>query len=64
MAKGQQNGNWSRVCSSQVIWYFTFRQTRRSVPMAFSMIFVQASDRAQFGRQAKPRDSEHLAEPF
>jgi len=44
--------------------YFTFRQTRRSVPMAFSMIFVQASDRAQFGRQAKPRDSEHLVEPF
>jgi len=29
--------------------YFTFRQTRRTVPMTFSMMFVQASERRSSG---------------
>lgn len=37
--------------------YFTFRQTRRTVPMTFSMIFVQASDRRNSaGRPSRARD--------
>ena len=44
--------------------YLTLRQTLRTVPMTFSMMFVQASERRSSRRQPEPRDGEHLVDPF
>ena len=43
---------------------FTFRQTRRTVPITFSMMLVQASKRHPLLRQSKPRDGEDLIDAF
>ena len=42
----------------------TFRQTRRTVPMTFSMMFVQASERRNSRGRPSLRDGEHFVEPF
>jgi len=43
--------------------YFTFRQRAAPLPMTFSMMFVQASERRQFGGSPSLL-REHLVEPF
>jgi hypothetical protein len=40
------------------------RQTRRTVPVMFSIELVQASDRPQLCRELQTIDSQHLVEPF
>src|SRR5450759_3625263 len=44
--------------------YFTFRLTRRTVPMTFSMMFVAGERTPQFRRQSELCYGEHLVEPF
>lgn len=61
---------WPRSCrqrSSTAPWRrcvsFTFRQTRRIVPIVFSMMLVQASDRRN-RRQAEAVDGEDVVDPL
>jgi hypothetical protein len=43
---------------------FTLRQTRRTVPIMFSIELVQASDPPQLCRELQTIDSQHLVETF
>src|SRR5881409_641712 len=43
---------------------FTLRQTRRAVPIMFSIELVQASERPELYRQAEAVDGQHLVESF
>src|SRR5271166_6233251 len=43
---------------------FTFWQARRTVPITFSIMLAQASERPQLLRQSKPSDSKNLVDAF